>query len=630
MPRRSTLDLTPALLAPVATVWLAWHGGGYTVDDWGPWAVLGLLALAAAVVAGQGAIGVAQAAGPLALAGLGAACLFSIAWAAWPQSALVEGGRCLAYAAVMGTALVAGSDERARRWMLASVGLASAIFAATLIADTALGADAGREYALGRLVGSIGYGGGIAAVLAIGVWPLLALAADRGLHAALRVAAGAAAGAAGALVVPTGARAAVLALVVSGVVFVLLSPSPARAGWLAAGGGLGIAGTWSSLNAAYPFSAGVAEVHTAGRAAIAVALVEAVFVGIALAAERWLLPAGRPRRMLVSGLVGMLVLVVLAAGVRGYQATGGDPAGWLAARWHQFTHEGNPYRGNTRFTSVGGGRYDLWRVAVATFHAHPLDGVGGGSFGYAYDRLGRSAAQPLQAHSEPLEVLATLGAPGGVLLALGLGLPLVAAASTRLRGAAPGEQWVAAGAGAGLAYFVAHSSVDWIWHIAADAVPAMVLAGVCLAGLPAGRRMPQSRRLGAAVVLAAIAAAAVVVAPATLAQRYLLRSYAEPLPAALHDADRAASFDLLSGRPALARARAELSAGNAAAALADARAAVAAEPRLWVGWELEQVAAGRVGDMAAARAAAEHVQELNPYLPVRLRSAVPPSAYDHY
>ena len=67
------------------------------------------------------------------------------------------------------------------------------------------GADA---FIQGRLMGSIGYGGGMAAVMAVAVWPLVGFASDRLTALSLRAASAAGAGAALALVIPTGARAA--------------------------------------------------------------------------------------------------------------------------------------------------------------------------------------------------------------------------------------------------------------------------------------------------------------------------------------------------------------------------------------------------------------------------------------
>ena len=127
------------------------------------------------------------------------------------------------------------------------------------------------------------------------------------------------------------------------------------------------------------------------------------------------------------------------------------------------------------------------------------------------------------------------------------------------------------------------------------------------------------------MIVAALAVALVVVAPAAIAQHYLTASLTAPfLAQALDDADRAAQFDRLSSRPALARARAELAAGDAQAALADARLAVATEPRFWSGWQVEYVAASRAGDMVTARKALHRARLLAPHAPLRLRVVVPP------
>ena len=117
------------------------------------------------------------------------------------------------------------------------------------------------------------------------------------------------------------------------------------------------------------------------------------------------------------------------------------------------------------------------------------------------------------------------------------------------------------------------------------------------------------------MIVAALAVALVVVAPAAIAQHYLTASLTAPLAQALDDADRAAQFDRLSSRPALARARAELAAGDAQAALADARLAVATEPRFWVGWQVEYLAASRAGDMVTARKALHRAAAAGTALP---------------
>ena len=111
--------------------------------------------------------------------------------------------------------------------------------------------------------------------------------------------------------------------------------------------------------------------------------------------------------------------------------------------------------------------------------------------------------------------------------------------------------------------------------------------------LPPGRERPRSLVTGGAALLAAVLAAALLIVPATLAQRYLERSYDEPAAAALSDAHRAGRLDRLSGRPDLATARALLRTGDTAGALAAARRAAGAEPKFWVAWQVLAETAAR-------------------------------------
>lgn len=617
-----TLRVVPALVPVVAGLWLAFEGGGYAVDGWGVAGVLCLLAFVAAVAIGPGRnLSPWQVSGPVALVALGCLGLLSITWAAWPQAALVESGRTLVYAAVMATAVIAAADERSRRWLMLAVGAGSALAATVLALRMMFAGDPGSLFGLGRLVGSIGYGGGIAAVAAIGTWPLAAVACGQDSRLPLRAAAAAGAGATAAIVIPTEARAALVALVISGLVFIAVSPRGLASSWLAVVMSAAIAAEWDALNGAFP-AATTAQIHATGQAVIVVGAAGLAAVLVAMVCERWL--AGRVAGSAVSWITALVLVVVVAAAGAQLLRSDTKPEEWLRHQWHAFVYEGNPTDVDTRFDSVGGGRFDLWRVAVITFHQRPIDGVGAGSFGEAYDRLGRSAAQPRQAHSEPLELLATLGIAGGLLLVAGVGLPLAAAVVVRTSAEDSSEHLLAAGLAAGITYFCVHTSLDWVWHMTAVGLPAMVLSGIALAGLAPAEDRERRRIVSAIVIGAALAVALVVVAPAAIAQHYLTASLTAPLAQALDDADRAAQFDRLSSRPALARARAELAAGDAQAALADARLAVATEPRFWVGWQVEYLAASRAGDLVTARKALHRARLLAPHSPLRLRVVVPP------
>lgn len=636
------------LLPIIAGLWMARHGGGYTIDEWGAWAVVIALALAVSLVALPVRLK------PLAylpagcLFGLAALSMLSIEWAALPQNALVDGDRFFFAGCVLGLATVTLTRAPLRRAAVGVVVAGSAGVAFTTGFGLLHGSITAGSFELGRLVGAIGYGGGTAAVMAIGVWPLVAFASDRATSLAWRPLAGAGAAAAFAAVIPTGARAALGALVIAGVVFFVVSPTPLRSAVIAAPGLLGTALQWHSLNIAYSAGTGVSELHTVGRSILLIAL-----AGGLVALAQGLIDirvqlTGTMRQALMLGAV--VVLMAFGGIIAGtvWSSVNGHPVGWVRSEWHSFKQQGNPYSTNsaTRFTSVGGGRYDLWRAALRVFFMHPLKGVGAGNFAYIYLQEGRSAAQPQQAHSEPLEVAATLGYPGVLLLIPVMALPIGVAVRNRLTSRLRSERLMMAGLAAALTEFVCHASVDWTWHIAADSIPALVLAGAVMSTLGAGPRTETAARVAAgtrevwtrwarrlAPGLAALALVGVslgLVVPPTLAQGYLLSSYGQPPLVAIADAHKAARWDWLSSRPDIAMARAYLASGDYTGALRAAQSAVRKEPNFWVAWQMLYLASSRGASSSDLSKAYAMVRRLNPSLPLDFRYDVPPPTYDHY
>jgi hypothetical protein len=624
------------LLPVIAMLWLATHGGGYTIDDWGVLAALICLGLATALVLiDQPLPRLTQLAAPGCLFGLAAWSLVSLSWAGWPENAVAESARYIFYGCVMLLGLVATGRPGVRRAAVLSVAGASGLLALVIAYGLWNESVAQDAFVLGRLVGSIGYAGGLAAVVAIGVWPLAGFASDRLTAIALRVLAGAGAGAAFALVVPTGARAAVVALAVSGVAYLAISPTPLRCAMVVGPIVAITALRWDELNGVFAGGQAGGQVQDVGRAVVQAAVVGACVALIQSLLDTRVTLGGRARAW--ASRLGVVTAVVIAGAALGaaLHAMHGDPSGWMRDKWHTFQQAGNPYQGDvdTRFASVGGGRYDLWRVAVLEFHRHPLQGVGAGNFARAYFAEGRSRAQPQQAHSEPLEVAATTGLPGLLLFAPAVLLPIGFAVRARFRARLPSERLLAAGIAAALIEFAVHSSIDWTWHIAADAVPAMLLAGAALGTASSPVRLPGGMRraaVSAAAAAAVLLAAAVVILPAAVAQGALTSSYSESAADAIDHASEAKRYDRLSSRPDVAAARAYLRAGDAAGALTAARRAVGEEPEFWVGWQLRFLAARQLGYGAEAAAARAEVARLNASLPLDLRFQVPPTAYDHY
>ncbi|MGH2744452.1 MAG: O-antigen ligase family protein, partial [Thermoleophilaceae bacterium] len=228
------------------------------------------------------------------------------------------------------------------------------------------------------------------------------------------------------------------------------------------------------------------------------ALVAAVIAG-ALPAVRTL-EGGSPRAEGLA-MLGALILLAAAAALLTLLATreGGGGAGLrmrrrtavfalagmlllggalVAAAFEARPEARSPAFGATgaRLRSVDSNRYAYWRVALGTFAAHPLHGIGSG--GFVVDWLQeREVVDPTrEPHSLYLGTLAELGLVG--LAALLAFLGGVAAAARRLWRADPG---LAAGPVAALAVWAVHAGIDWDWEMPAVTLVALALAAALVA-----------------------------------------------------------------------------------------------------------------------------------------------------
>jgi O-antigen ligase len=119
------------------------------------------------------------------------------------------------------------------------------------------------------------------------------------------------------------------------------------------------------------------------------------------------------------------IVVIIAAGVSG--------PGLGRKAWHSFRH---PIVATTadpasRLTQLSGNRYHVWRTAVSAFSAHPIEGIGAGSFEFWWNRHQTNSEFVRNAHSFELENMAELGVPGLVLILLVMGAALFALALLR-------------------------------------------------------------------------------------------------------------------------------------------------------------------------------------------------------
>jgi O-antigen ligase len=300
----------------------------------------------------------------------------------------------------------------------------------------------------------------------------------------------------------TYSRTAAVTVVLAALVVIVLS----RHRWLTAFNAV-VAGAGSALVIAviraHPEIA--RNTGTTGAAETAIAMIGAAGACmLAAAATGGRLDAVRmPRR-----LARAVVLVALGAALALSLAIG--PA--LADRaWDSFQQRAPSTTSRdpaTRLTNLSGERRALWGVALDAFKAHPLRGIGGGTYEFAWNRDRRWTHDVVDAHSLYIESLAEVGLPGTLLLVAALGALLAGALLARAR--APDPQAVGAIAGCAGAFivFCLAAGVDWMWESPAIAVTALACGVV--AASPQGRGWSGPRRkprlLGGLIALVVLAA----------------------------------------------------------------------------------------------------------------------------
>jgi tetratricopeptide (TPR) repeat protein len=278
------------------------------------------------------------------------------------------------------------------------------------------------------------------------------------------------------------------------------------------------------------------------------------------------------------------VISLDCVGAIGYWAVKESPVTAMSNAWDDFKQGGvGPNEGDSssRFSgSVSTYRYDYWRVAWAEFKDAPLVGAGADNFGRAYVLRGKSNQTPRFPHSTFLVSVEETGLIGFLLMFGSFAAALVAALPALRR---PSLASAAAGSGVVMfAYWLAHSSVDWLWEFPGLTGAALLGLGVAMAaahGLAAetaedAEQTEAARPLLApwpalAAAIACVAVIGVSVVPAWLSAKELRRATeiasTDPV-AAVRDLDRASSLNPLSPLPQKAAGIIEIRRGDSQAA----------------------------------------------------------------
>jgi hypothetical protein len=290
-----------------------------------------------------------------------------------------------------------------------------------------------------------------------------------------------------------------------------------------------------------------------------------------------------PKRWLRPLALGCGVVALLVAAAFGPHL--------VSRAWHEFRNPTLPSAASNptqRLTTLSGTRYNLWAVALDAFEAHPLTGTGAGTYEFVWNRHQRDPEFVLNAHSIWFETMAELGVPGliAMLAFVGTGvalLILVRRRSLRRTSAAASTAALAA-----FMVFVLHASVDWMWQ--STAITILALGGLMSAGSRLSKDRPVVRWwLRGALAALAVAAAAVQV-PGLVSTLEIRRSQTAESQGqaaeALAWARAAVSAEPWAASPYDQEALVLESAGHLAAAATDLRRAIANEPTNYVHWLL--------------------------------------------
>jgi hypothetical protein len=492
----------------LVVIWLlaAYRAGGYQAHSWMPLAIF--IGFAGLVVAALRAYGRLPSRNSLLVVGLFALYIvwmaLSIIWAVGRAAAWEESARAcfyLVFLALAVTYLSAPEGQRGARPLLLAAGLVIVAISLFRLATTS---GLQTDYFLGRRFAfPLTYPNAAGSFYLLLTWPLLWLAADPRGRSWVR---GLSLGTMTALLelgFLTQSRGAAAGLVISAMIYFLLSPARLRSLLFLAVPAILVALAFAPLTAYY--TDGVA---TIGRSdalwwvggSWAIAAGAGLTIGLA---DRHVHVSSRVRWAL-----SVVVIVALIGGasfglVR-LQSRAGGLSQWVRSTASSVVslevRSGDQGLGGSRFGDFGGnGRGMFWRTAWLGFAHSPVVGNGVGSYPYLNELYrARASVNAQQAHSIELDQLGDTGVIGFVLFmvafvyALGISLaprfrswlalarrrrPLMRhlrSSQSEAETPVAAQAWTVALVAAVLLWFV-HASVEWLWHFAGVTLGALLL-----------------------------------------------------------------------------------------------------------------------------------------------------------
>ena len=626
--------LISALLALAAvTVWIIWttNDGGFAPEQWLPGTLVTIGLLTVLLLSRAARRGFGRARLPALLLGLYVLWSYlSILWSQVRGDALDGANRTLLYWVVFAFFASAPLTDRTRTiliggWATAIVALGAVDLVRASRADGPQG-----FFILGRFAAPITYPNANAALFLMAFLPLQVIGSRRELPLAVRAISTGGACVALELALLGQSRGSLVAFPVGMAVYLIVTRNLLRTlpTLLIVAAAVGpVVPDLLHVYTSVVDGSGYGVALSRARQEVALTAIAATFAAfvVALADRRFTVPEKACRQLRLS-LLGLGATVTVAAAI--VIAVFGHPVARAHHAWDSF--KGNaaaPAETIHIASGVGTSRYDVWRIALDQFAAHPLGGVGADNYLVGYLRSRRTVETARYPESIELRALSETGLVGAVLVFGFLAVALRRSVRTARAQATPTAALTAL---VGTSYWLAHASVDWLWEFPALAAPAFGLIGLAVgAAVHAGATdspVAAPPRRGAALtaasrvvaVLAAVAAAATLTASwISVRQIDLAVAIAPSEPARAYDLLRqAARWNPLSEQPALTDAAIAAHQVDRRREETALRSALRRNPANWYTYLMLGIVAGQEHRLSAARGELARARRLSPLEPV--------------
>ncbi len=599
----------------IFVVW-AWRDGGYAPEEWLPGGLLLLALLCTAAASSEVRARLRTRPMPLVLLGLYVAWSYtSILWAQVPGDAVDGANRTLVYWLAFALFCGLGPCETLGKTVVGGWGLSLASLGMVALAEAATAATPAGHFVLGRLAAPISYPDGDAALFLSACLPLLVLASRREAHVASRLATGVAAAVLADLGVLCQSRGSLFALPCALLLYLAVARNRLRAFAHLAVTAVAVAPAAPALLHVYS-----AVVAGHGRATATADAAAWIAVSAGLAACGFGVLVFLERRVRVSRrasiLIGRVLVATAAAAVvsAAVLVAGAHPLGRAERGWRDFTTNRAAAPTTLHFAAgLGTSRYDVWRIALRQFLAHPLTGVGTDNYLVGYLRQRRTTEVSRYPESVELRTLSETGIVGAALFLGFLAVVFRRAVRAARRSASPG---VALACFVGCGYWLSHASIDWFWELPALTGAALALLAIAAAPARAALPSPLPRRpAGPALpagAMAALAAAAVLALPwasVSLVDAAVARGAGPSAYSLLHTA---ALLNPFSEQPALAETTLAANARNRARERRALLQALRRNPFDWYAYFMLGIVDGREHHPTRSRRELARAHRLSP------------------